>query len=81
MVCLTCDNTILYDRLAARNYGNNKIQENVECEIMQVVQQETLESYASDIVAILQSNNLDEMESNVDRIEEWVANFMNNISK
>ena len=45
VVVLTCDNTVLYDRLQARNYRDNKIQENVECEIMQVVLEEARESY------------------------------------
>lgn len=31
---LRCDNTLLFDRLAARGYSQAKIQENVECEIM-----------------------------------------------
>ena len=45
VVVLTCDNTILYDRLASRNYKDNKIQENVQCEIMHVVLEEARESY------------------------------------
>ncbi|KAJ3306888.1 hypothetical protein HDV03_003925 [Kappamyces sp. JEL0829] len=84
VVCLTCDNGILYDRLEqrcvglshARNYAANKIQENVECEIMQVVLSETMESYKKEIVAVLPSNTLDEMEANVERIEAWTNNYL-----
>lgn len=76
VVCLTVDNTLLYDRLKNRNYSQNKIQENVECEIMQVVLEEAKESYKSDILVVLTSNSLEEMESNVERIEEWVSNYV-----
>jgi broad-specificity NMP kinase len=75
VVALTCDNTIIYDRLAARGYSANKIQENVECEIMQVVVEEARESYQPEILVILTSNNLDDMEENVERIESWVQEF------
>ena len=33
---LTTDNTILFDRLTRRGYNKKKVQENVQCEIMQV---------------------------------------------
>ena len=36
VVVLTSDNTILFDRLVKRGYKTNKVQENVECEIMRV---------------------------------------------
>ena len=36
VIVLQCDNTVLYDRLEKRGYADKKIQENVECEIMQV---------------------------------------------
>jgi broad-specificity NMP kinase len=35
VVVLTADNTLLWDRLAARGYAEAKIANNVECEIMQ----------------------------------------------
>lgn len=42
---LRCNNTILYDRLAARGYNEKKIRENVECEIFGVLLEEARESY------------------------------------
>jgi adenylate kinase len=33
---LTTDNTVLYDRLVKRGYSKHKVEENVQCEIMQV---------------------------------------------
>ena len=49
-------------------YNERKIQENVECEIMQVVRTEAHESYREDIIWDLTSNTLAEMEDNVERI-------------
>ncbi|KAJ3254509.1 hypothetical protein HK103_007145 [Boothiomyces macroporosus] len=77
VVVLTCDNTTLYSRLENRNYPTKKIQENVECEIMQVVLNEAYESYKPEIVVTLPSCSVEEMESNVERIEQWVEDFMN----
>ena len=71
VVVLQTDNTLLYDRLHKRGYSTKKIQENVECEIMHVVAEEANECYNSEIVQMLPSNDLDEVEGNVDRIVEW----------
>lgn len=71
VVVLRCDNSILYDRLQARGYHESKIQENLDAEIMGVVLQDAIESYEQEIVVELQSNTVEEMESNVDRIVEW----------
>jgi adenylate kinase len=34
------NNTVLFDRLAARGYDQAKITENIECEILEVVSEE-----------------------------------------
>ena len=39
VLVLTCDNTALYDRLMERGYAAKKVEENVQCEIMQVTTQ------------------------------------------
>uniref|UniRef100_A0A2P2I2G8 Adenylate kinase isoenzyme 6 homolog n=1 Tax=Hirondellea gigas TaxID=1518452 RepID=A0A2P2I2G8_9CRUS len=69
---LRCDNTVLYDRLAARGYNDKKIQENVECEIMNVLRDEAAESYDSKIVFELQNDTTEQMEKNVKTITDWV---------
>jgi adenylate kinase len=63
---------ILYDRLVARGYSDKKREENMECEIMNIVLEEAKESYDSNIVHELQSNTLDEMDANVDRVASWL---------
>lgn len=72
VIVLEADNTVLFDRLSRRGYSIEKVQENVECEIMKVVRDEAVESYAHEIVQILPSNTLDELESNLERLQAWL---------
>lgn len=71
VLVLETDNTILYDRLSRRGYAQKKVEENVECEIMRVVRDEAVESYAEEIVQILPSNSVEDMESNAERVVTW----------
>ncbi|XP_076067500.1 adenylate kinase isoenzyme 6 isoform X2 [Oratosquilla oratoria] len=78
---LRTDNTLLYDRLASRGYAGKKLEDNVECEIMNVLRDEALENYAADIVHELPSNTPDDMENNLQRILAWIESWIrdNNI--
>jgi len=49
-----------------------KIQENNEAEIMQVVLEEARSSYSAEIVVELKSEGMDDLESNIARILEWI---------
>lgn len=51
-VLRTADTSIYYDRLAARNYPAAKIEENVDCEIMQVVWMEAVERFGEESVSV-----------------------------
>ncbi|CAG8796550.1 13331_t:CDS:2, partial [Racocetra fulgida] len=53
-------------------YSQKKITENIDSEIFQVILEEARESYLAEIVVELQSNTIEDMQSNVTRIEEWV---------
>ena len=55
-------------RARASGYPQRKIQENVQCEIMQVVRTEAHESYRADIVVDVVSDSVADMEANVERI-------------
>lgn len=59
-----------------RGYSLQKIQENNEAEIMQVVLSEAQESYKENIIMILNSDNVDQQEQNVERIVEWLNNWV-----
>lgn len=47
----------------------------MECEIMQVVLETARESYAPEIVVELPSNTVEDMESNVDRVKQWLQAY------
>ena len=78
ILVLRAKTDVLFDRLAERGYNEKKRSENLEAEIMQVVLDEARESYDLEIVHEVQSNTVEEMESNVERcklwVEQWVAN-------
>ena len=75
IVVLRCDNTILFDRLEGKGYLPNKIQENIECEIMQVVLDEANDSYDADLIVVLNSESFEQLESNANRIHQWVQKW------
>ena len=68
VVLLRCNNTELYDRLAARGYSDKKITENIDCEIMEVTSEEVKESYKQDIILELKSEKIEDMENNLDLV-------------
>mmetsp|Transcript_22224 Transcript_22224/g.68446 ORF Transcript_22224/g.68446 Transcript_22224/m.68446 type:complete len:168 (-) Transcript_22224:441-944(-) len=63
----------LFDRLTARGYHQRKINENMECEIMQVVLEDAREAFPAEMVHVVENNNVDEMEANGARVEQWLA--------
>ena len=75
MVVLRTDSENLYDRLKTRGYGEEKLQENMDAEIMQVVLEEAREGFDPGCVVELVSNGVEEMEINAERVEEWVKNW------
>ena len=72
VVVLRADNGVLHRRLTDRGYSSKKLENNIDCEIMQVVLEEAMESYAKDIVMVLQSDTADDQASNIERIREWL---------
>lgn len=76
LVCvLRCNNKLLYDRLKARNYGEKKLEENLDCEIMEVLLQEARDAYDQEIIVELKSESTEDIDSNVERIEQWIKNW------
>ena len=78
VLVLRSQTDVLYDRLTQRGYSDKKRNENMECEIMEVVLEEARESYDAEIVHELSSNNVEELESNVARIEAWFQQWKEN---
>ena len=65
---------ILFDRLQERGYNPAKIQENITCEVTDLLLQEARESYAQEIVVDLQNDTPEDLKSNLDRVRQWHAN-------
>ena len=68
VVLLRCNNTQLYDRLQERGYNEKKINENIECEIFGELKDEVENSYKPEVIIELQSNEVDDMQKNMDTI-------------
>jgi adenylate kinase len=76
LVCvIRCDNQLLYDRLQSRGYSGKKLEENMDCEIMEVLLNEAREAYDEEIVVELRSEKAEDIETNVERIEQWITNW------
>ncbi|KAK4697042.1 adenylate kinase, partial [Lecanoromycetidae sp. Uapishka_2] len=75
VVVLRTEPTKLYDRLRARKYPEKKLQENLDSEIMEVLLEEARDAYDEEIVIELRSDETDDIEGNVARIEKWLANW------
>lgn len=55
-----------------RNYPLKKIQENVECEIMQVLKDQADESYKPEVVLELRSDSVDELDANIELLKTFI---------
>ena len=76
VLVLTTDTAVLWDRLEARGYGESKIRENVQCEIMRVCADEAAGAYTGDgVVRVAASNTVEEMDANVDGVVEWAKGW------
>ncbi|KAI4226143.1 MAG: hypothetical protein L6R36_003385 [Xanthoria steineri] len=73
VIVLRSNSTTLYDRLKARNYPEQKLQENMDAEIMEVLLDEARQAFQAELVVELQSNTSEDMEGNTSRIETWVG--------
>lgn len=76
VLVLRASTEVLFDRLTARGYSEHKRSENMESEIMQVVLEEAREAYDGSIVHEVTSNTLTDMESNVQRVEAWIKQWL-----
>ncbi|KAI4840893.1 adenylate kinase-like protein 1 [Plasmodium brasilianum] len=70
---LTISTNNLYERLEKRNYRKEKITNNIECEIFQVIKEDILEHFEDETVFTeLENNDLDQYEKNINTIKTWV---------
>ncbi|ODV63677.1 nucleoside-triphosphatase [Ascoidea rubescens DSM 1968] len=78
VVVLRCKTDVIYDRLTERGYKNSKIQENLDVEIMEIIVEEARDNYDSSIIVELESNTMEDLEQNCDKISKWFYNFPTN---
>jgi len=78
VVVLRTDSTKLYDRLKTRQYSEQKLQENMDSEIMEVLLEEARESYDDEVVVELRSDDADDIETNVERVHTWIKDWKEN---
>lgn len=75
VVILRCNNTDLYDRLKARNYSDEKILENIECEIMNILSDEVKDSFDGSRILELNNEKTTDMGENIQLIVEKYKNL------
>uniref|UniRef100_A0A4X2LVL6 Adenylate kinase isoenzyme 6 n=1 Tax=Vombatus ursinus TaxID=29139 RepID=A0A4X2LVL6_VOMUR len=73
---LQTDNSVLYTRLEKREYSVKKLQDNIQCEIFQILYEEAMTSYNHEIVHRLPSNVPEELENNLDQIVKWIEQWI-----
>ncbi|CDU16056.1 hypothetical protein YYC_02327 [Plasmodium yoelii 17X] len=74
---LTASTNVLYERLENRNYKKEKIKNNIECEIFQVIKEDILENYDDENIFVeLQNNNLEDHDKNISFIQKWIHSYV-----
>jgi adenylate kinase len=76
VLVLRSSTDVLYDRLTKRGYTGKKRDDNMESEIMQVILEEAREAYDTNIVHEVQSNTLQDMEGNIERVQQWCKQWI-----
>ncbi|EGC29842.1 hypothetical protein DICPUDRAFT_158528 [Dictyostelium purpureum] len=76
VVVLRSDVKILHERYEKRGYIPIKIENNIDCEIMEIILEEARNSYKEEIIVVLPSNTLEDNESNQSTIADWIQNWL-----
>ena len=58
--------------ILTRGYKGKKLEDNVQCEIMQTILEEARTAYKHEIVHELPSNTPEELDNNLDQIVAWI---------
>ncbi|XP_043590948.1 adenylate kinase isoenzyme 6 [Bombus pyrosoma] len=72
---LRTDNTILYDRLKERGYTGKKLEDNIQCEIFQIILEQATTTFEKEIVHELTSDDINQLTDNVNRICQWIEQW------
>ena len=69
---------MLFKRLQARGYAEEKVRENTECEIFRVVLDEALENFSQlpeDHIIEIQSDTVEDLDKALEHVGELIASF------
>lgn len=75
VLVVTCDTQLLFDRLTARNYNKKKIEQNMQCEIFGTILEEAQASYKAEIVKIVKSTSLGDVEECFNVVEDFLKEY------
>ena len=75
VLVLRCSTHALHNRLTQRGYSTQKVEENMECEIMQVCLDEVREAWDERQVVELYSDTVQQMDDNADRCAAWLRQW------
>lgn len=75
---LRTDLGVLNQRLSERGYPDKKLNDNLQCEIFQMMLEEAKEAYDSEIVHELPSNTENDFKNNVEKITNWIKQWQIN---
>ncbi|KAF8817905.1 TAF9 Rna polymerase II, TATA box binding protein (TBP)-associated factor isoform 2 family protein [Cardiosporidium cionae] len=73
---LRTENGILYKRLEQRSYSADKIQQNIECEIFQVILDEAFETFPDDKIFEFQNDTIEQLQENISTIKHHVESLL-----
>lgn len=72
---LRTNNTILFDRLKERGYMGKKLEDNMQCEIFQIILEQATTTFEREIVHELRSDDINQVTDNVNRICQWIEQW------
>ncbi|EME28544.1 Adenylate kinase isoenzyme 6 [Galdieria sulphuraria] len=72
VIVLQTETAPLYDRLKARGYSGRKLEENMECEIMQVILDEAYCCFNEKQIWVVPSNKEQDLEETVERVQKFL---------
>lgn len=86
VVVLRCEDTeVFYERMEERRYNEKKRDENIDAEIFGVIAEEAREGFDPDndkgLVVELKSEKIEDVETNVERIVQWVEQWVKDHQK
>ena len=75
VVIIRCNNTILYDRLKDRDYNEEKITNNIECEIFNTITEEALDWFGEEAVHQMTNETTEQLDNNCQQICSLITKF------